>query len=151
MCSSDLYPVSPSAGAAALLTYKPSDSTELRYGIYDINNNLQLDTYGENPDTPLSNLQGTLQVLQVQHRWPAADRRLKRRQVPAQLPDGLLQIGGFLSATKATPLALALPLEGNGASVLNAATTGEVFGAEAFVKALEPLRRRRFEIGRAHV
>ena len=98
------YPVSPNSGAAVLVTYKPSEHTELRYGIYDINNNVQLTSYQALEETPLSNLQGTLQVLQVQHSWEAPDRRLKHHKVTSQLPEGLLQIGGFLSNSKATHL-----------------------------------------------
>jgi hypothetical protein len=78
----------------------------------DLNTNLQLKTYGAAAGTPFSNLQGTLQVLQVQQRWTPADRRLKQRQGSAELPDGLLQLGGFLSSSKATPLDLSLQSTG---------------------------------------
>jgi porin len=118
------YPVSPNSGAAALLTYRPSEHTELRYGIYDMSNNLQLNSYGALAESAISNLQGTLQVLQVQHRWEAPDRRLKQRKVEGQLPDGLLQIGGFLSNSKATPLEWPAPGGANPQTGASAALAG---------------------------
>jgi hypothetical protein len=75
------YQTSPNSSASVLLTYRPCKHTDRRDGIYGLNSNLQLTNEGATPGTPLSNLQGTLQVLQLQHHWPAADWRLKQRQL----------------------------------------------------------------------
>lgn len=120
------YQTSPNSSASVLLTYRPCKHTDRRDGIYGLNSNLQLTNEGATPGTPLSNLQGTLQVLQLQHHWPAADWRLKQRQLSSQLPDGLLQLGGFLSSSKATPLELSLTGNGNPALASAAAAGGAI-------------------------
>lgn len=123
------YQTSPNSSLSALLTYRPSPNTDLRYGLYGLNSNLRLTTYGAVPRTPFSNLEGSLQVLQLQHHWPGDDRRLQQRQLSSQLPDGLLQLGGFLSSSKATPLTLSLTDHRDRARA-NAASVGRTSSLE---------------------